>query len=44
MIDNEGYASWQLQTELGMTREELVNNFVNSAEFAGIRTLFNVTP
>ena len=39
-----GYAGWQEQMELGMTREELVNHFVNSSEFAGICTLFNVTP
>ena len=40
----EGYAGWQEQMGLGMTREELVNHFVNSPEFAGICTLFNVTP
>lgn len=42
--DGAGYAGWQQQMVLGMTREELVNHFVNSAEFAGICTLFNVAP
>ena len=42
--DEAGYAGWQEQMESGMTREELVNYFVNSPEFAGICTLFNVTP
>jgi len=42
--DLEGYANWQQHMEAGMTREETVNYFVNSAEFAGICTLFNVTP
>ncbi|MEI7615966.1 MAG: DUF4214 domain-containing protein [Actinomycetota bacterium] len=42
--DEAGYAGWQHQMELGMTREELVNYFVNSPEFAVICTLFNVNP
>jgi hypothetical protein len=42
--DSEGYANWQQHFESGMTREEMVNYFVNSPEFAGICASFNVTP
>jgi hypothetical protein len=44
LYDLEGYANWQQHMEAGMTREEMVSYFVNSPEFAGICTLFNVTP
>jgi hypothetical protein len=42
--DSEGYANWQQHFESGMTREEMVNYFVNSPEFAGICASFNVAP
>ena len=42
--DEPGYANWQQQIDLGMTREELVNHFISSEEFVGICKLFNVTP
>jgi hypothetical protein len=42
--DSEGYANWQKHLESGMTREEMVNYYVNSPEFAGICASFNVTP
>ena len=42
--DEAGYAGWQQKMASGMTREKLVNYFVNLPEFAGICALFNVTP
>jgi hypothetical protein len=42
--DDAGYNNWKQQMESGMTREELVNNFLSSEEFTQICNLFNVAP
>jgi len=44
LYEPAGYMNWQMQMQLGMTREELVNHFTTSPEFAGICTFFNVAP